>query len=137
MTFENENKKRDEIAPTTNNVNTTIAKTSVHSYQIIKSLITINPEYSSLVYPLSKSEYELLKRSIKEKGLHLPIIVNQDNVILDGHHRYKICKELNIEPRFEVKRFDDPLDEKEFVIEINAQRRQLNDFQKAEFVIIF
>ena len=132
MTFKNEIKKRDEITLVTNNVKTTITKTSVHSYQIIKSLITINPEYSSLVYPLSKSEYELLKRSIKEKDLHLPIIVNQDNVILDGHHRYKICKELNIEPRFEPKRFDDPLDEKEFVIDINAQRRQLNDFQKAE-----
>ena len=82
MTFKNEIKKRDEITPVINNVNTTITKTSVHSYQIIKSLITINPEYSSLVYPLSKSEYELLKNSIKEKGLHLPIIVNQDNVIL-------------------------------------------------------
>ena len=69
MTFENEIKKRDEITPVTNNVNTTITKTSVHSYQIIKSLITItvNPEYSSLVYPLSKSEYELLKNSIKEE----------------------------------------------------------------------
>ena len=135
MTFENEIKKRDEITPVTNNVNTTITKTSVHSYQIIKSLITINPEYSSLVYPLSKSEYESLKRSIKEKGLHLPIIVNQENVILDGHHRYKICKELNIEPRFEVKRFDDPLDEKEFVIEINLKRRHLNSFQIAELAV--
>ena len=132
LTFENEIKKRDEFTPVTNNVNTNITKTSVQSYQIIKSLITINPEYSSLVYSLSKSEYELLKNSISNKGLHLPIIVNQNNAILDGHHRYKICKELNIEPRFEAKRFDDPLDEKEFVIEINAQRRQLNDFQKAE-----
>ena len=77
-------------------------------------------------------EYQVLKQSISNKGLHLPIIVNQDNVILDGHHRYKICKELYIKPLFEVKRFDNPLDEKEFVIEINLKRRQLNDFQKAE-----
>ena len=94
--------------------------------------IKINSEYSKLVSPLSNLEYQVLKSSISENGMHLPIIVNQDNVILDGHHRYKICKELYIEPRFEVKRFDNPLDEKEFVIEINSQRRQLNDFQKAE-----
>ncbi len=94
--------------------------------------IKINTEYSKLVNQLSNLEYKLLKESISKKGLHLPIIVNQDNVIIDGHNRYNICKELNIEPRFEAKRFDDPLDEKEFVIEINAQRRQLNDFQKAE-----
>src|SRR5215208_4428293 len=94
--------------------------------------IKINSEYSKLVNPLSNLEYQVLKSSISEKGMHLPIIVNQDNVILDGHHRYKICKELYIKPLFEVKRFDNPLDEKEFVIEINVQRRQLNDFQKAE-----
>jgi ParB-like chromosome segregation protein Spo0J len=132
LTFENEIIKRDEITPVTNNVNTTITKTSVHSYQIIKSLITINPEYSSLVYPLSKSEYELLKNSISNKGLHLPIIINQDNVILDGHNRLKICQELGIEPKFEVKKFLDPLQEKEFVIEINVKRRHLNCFQIAE-----
>ena len=96
------------------------------------TIIKINPEYSKLVNPLSKLEYNVLKESISNKGLHLPIIVNQDNVILDGHHRYKICRELYIEPLFEVKRFENPLDEKEFVIEINVQRRQLNDFQKAE-----
>ena len=74
--------------------------------------IKINPEYSKLINPLSKVEYEILKNSISNKGLHLPIIVYQDNVILDGHNRYKICKELDIKPRFEVKRFDDPLDER-------------------------
>ena len=94
--------------------------------------IKIDPEYSKLVNPLSILEYKTLKESISNKGLHLPIIVNQNNAILDGHHRYKICKDLDIEPRFEVKRFDSPLDEKKFVIEINVQRRELNDFQKAE-----
>ena len=56
--------------------------------------IKINPEYSKLVNPLSKLEYEVLKNSISNKGLHLPIIINQDNVILDGHNRLKICQEL-------------------------------------------
>ena len=93
--------------------------------------LKINPEYSKLVNPLSNLEYQVLKNSISEKGLHLPIIVNQENVILDGHHRYKICKELAIEPIVEVKRFDDLLDEKEFVIEINVKRRHLNTFQKS------
>ena len=72
MTFKNENNNKDQnhVLANTNNTRpttTTITKTSVHSYQIIKSLITINPEYSSLVYPLSKSEYELLKRFYKRE----------------------------------------------------------------------
>ena len=73
-----------------------------------------------------------MKNSISNKGLHLPIIINQDNVILDGHNRLKICQELGIEPKFEVKEFQDPLQEKEFVIEINLKRRHLNNFQIAE-----
>ena len=96
------------------------------------TIIKINPEYSKLVNPLSKLEYKILKESISNKGLHLPIIVNQDNVILDGNNRYKICQELGIEPKFEVKKFQDLLQEKEFIIEINLKRRHLNNFQIAE-----
>ncbi len=96
------------------------------------NIININPGYSKLINPLSKLEYDVLKNSINNKGLHLPIIVNQDNVILDGHNRLKICQELGIEPKFEVKKFLDQLQEKEFVIEINLKRRHLNNFQIAE-----
>src|SRR5574339_600425 len=94
--------------------------------------IKINPEYVELVRPLSAKEYAELKESIKEKGLHLPIIINQDNTILDGHHRYQICHELGIGPKYEFKIFDDRLEEKSFVIDINDKRRQLNDFSKSE-----
>ncbi len=96
------------------------------------NIIKINPEYVKLINPLTKLEYDVLKISISNRGLHLPIIINQDNVILDGHNRLKICQELGIEPKFEVKEFQDPLQEKEFVIEINLKRRHLNNFQIAE-----
>jgi DNA modification methylase len=95
-------------------------------------IIKVNPEYSKLVNPLSKTEFEALKNSISNKGLHLPIIVNQDNAILDGHNRLKICQELGIEPKFEIKEFSEQSQEKEFVIEINLKRRHLNSFQIAE-----
>jgi DNA modification methylase len=96
-------------------------------------IIKINPEYFKLVNPLSNAEYDVLKNSIKEDGLHYPIVVNSKGDILDGHHRYKICKELDIIPiKFEIKHFDDYITEKRFVIDINLKRRQLNEFQKAE-----
>ena len=95
-------------------------------------IITINSEYSSLVYPLSDLEYETLKNSIKEDGLHYPITVNEKGEVLDGHHRYKISKELDLPISHEIKYFKDLIEEKKFVIDINLKRRQLNDFQKAE-----
>lgn len=89
-------------------------------------LLKINPEYERLVPPLTQAEYNALKESIKTEGQQLPIIINQDFEILDGHHRNKACLELGLEPDFEVKHFEDKLSEKLFVVESNLRRRQLN-----------
>ena len=97
--------------------------------------IQINKKYEQIVPPLTKSEYEQLKSSIKTDGLYIPIIINQNNILLDGHHRFKICSDLGIAIRYNVKEFDNELLEEKFVIESNLRRRQLNDFQKAELGI--
>jgi ParB-like chromosome segregation protein Spo0J len=94
--------------------------------------VKINPEYSKLVYPLSKKEHEVLKNSIKEDGLHYPIIINPKREILDGHNRYIICTELEIPIKYEIKHFVSPIEEKKFIIDINLKRRHLVYFQKAE-----
>jgi ParB-like chromosome segregation protein Spo0J len=94
--------------------------------------IGINPEYASQVPPLTTEEYNSVKQSIKENGLYYPIIVNQDGIILDGHHRHKICTELGIEPQYIVRNFKDKLREKLFVLETNLERRHLNKFQRTE-----
>ena len=98
----------------------------------VKRTIITNNEYTSLVPVLSTQEYETLKQSIKEDGLYVPIILNQDGILLDGHHRYKACQELGKEPRILVREFDDPLLEKEFIIEVNRNRRHLTPFQRIE-----
>lgn len=94
--------------------------------------LKIRPEYAALVSPLSDADYQALKESIQERGIYLPIVVNAQNEILDGHHRYKTCQELGIEPPTILRKFDDPLLEKKFVIEANLKRRHLTDFQKVE-----
>jgi hypothetical protein len=96
-----------------------------------KPQIRLSSEYASLVPELSPEEYESLKQSIKEEnGLYVPIIINQNGIILDGHHRYKACQELGIEPKTLVKGFKDKLAEELFVIDCNLIRMQLNNFQK-------
>jgi ParB-like chromosome segregation protein Spo0J len=105
-----------------------------------KENIKINPEYQSLVSDLSDDEKKTLRESIAKDGLFVPIIVNQDGVILDGHHRYKILQELGKIPvspdKIQIKHFDDPLYEKLFVIDINLNRRQLNDYQKSRLILL-
>lgn len=60
----------------------------------------------------------------------MPIVVNGDGMILDGHHRFRICQELSIKPKITIKEFDNPLYEKIFVIDCNLKRRHLNAYQK-------
>jgi transcriptional regulator with XRE-family HTH domain len=97
--------------------------------------ISINQEYADLVPPLSAEEYESLKQSIKQNGLWIPIVVNKQGFILDGHHRFKACQELGFEPKTETKDFPDKFHEQMFVIDSNLRRRHLNNFQRIELAL--
>jgi len=95
----------------------------------------LKPEYDKLLPHMTEEEFTELKKSIQTEGQHYPIIVNQDLEVLDGHHRFRACTELGIEPDFEVKQFEDKLVEKKFVIEANLRRRHLNNFQLVELAV--
>lgn len=95
----------------------------------------LNPEYDKLLPKMSEEEFNQLKTSIQDEGQHYPIIVNEDLEVLDGHHRFRACIDLGLEPDFEVRKFDDKLLEKKFVIEANLRRRHLNNFQLVELAV--
>lgn len=97
--------------------------------------LQINEEYRRLVRPLTAEEYDNLKADIQKVGtIYIPIVINKEGSILDGHHRYLIAEELSIPwnqiPIKEVD-FKDKLDEKEYVIKANLNRRQLSIVDKA------
>jgi DNA modification methylase len=93
-------------------------------------------KYSEKVYPLTNGAYEALKQSIKERqGLHIPIAINKQGDVLDGHHRLRACHELGIKPNFQVKEFPNELEEELYVYEINRARRQLTEFQNVELAL--
>jgi ParB-like chromosome segregation protein Spo0J len=94
--------------------------------------LRINPEYEKLLPKMSDEEFTELKASIQTEGQHYPIVANENLEVLDGHHRFKACIELGIEPDFEVRKFEDKLIEKKFVIEANLRRRHLTKFQLVE-----
>ena len=97
--------------------------------------LRLNPEYEKLLPKMSAEEFAELKASIQTEGQHYAIIVNEDLEVLDGHHRFRACTELGMEPDFEVRKFEDKLLEKKFVIEANLRRRHLNNFQLVELAV--
>ena len=43
------------------------------------------------------NEFQALRESVKQNGLFYAIVVNKDGILLDGHNRYEMCRELGIE----------------------------------------
>src|SRR5918995_3144439 len=78
--------------------------------------IQTNKEYETLVPPMSKEAFESLMSSIRESGQLEPITINNEGEVLDGHNRLRACKKLHLEPIFEVKAFDNLLEEKLYII---------------------
>ncbi|MGA8082665.1 MAG: ParB N-terminal domain-containing protein, partial [Candidatus Nitrosopolaris sp.] len=99
----------------------------------VESVLTIDEEFACLMPASSDSEFESIKLSIEEHHqCHVPIFVNQDGDILDGHLRDRACRELGIKPEIRVKRFENRLEETKFIIDLNLNRRHLNEFQRIE-----
>lgn len=84
--------------------------------------------YADLLPPLSTEEFEALKSDIKERGVLQPILVDEDDNILDGHNRYRIDKNA---PRKVVAGLSE-LEKQAFVLSSNTKRRNLSPEQKAE-----
>lgn len=54
--------------------------------------IRIDPEIAALLTPLTPEEQALLERSLLDEGCRDPLIIwSSENVLLDGHHRHRIC----------------------------------------------
>jgi ParB-like chromosome segregation protein Spo0J len=83
-----------------------------------------------LLPQLSSDDMDRLKASIVERGVKMPVVLDENGEILDGHNRVMIADSLGIDyPRI----IEVGLDEHEkriFVAELNAARRQMTDAQK-------
>ena len=95
--------------------------------------LKVNPEYKAMVPRPSAEDYRALETDIILKGKATePIVINKDDVILDGHTRYDICRSNGCFFTTRLMEFDNQLDEKLYVLTTNLYRRHLNDFKKVE-----
>ena len=66
--------------------------------------ISLIKPYKNNPREISKEAVDKVKKSIKEFGNNQPIVVDQDNIIVVGHTRYKALKGLNKTKAFVIKR---------------------------------
>lgn len=92
--------------------------------------ITIGDRTFSLAFPdaappLAEDTLQALRESIAEEGIKTPILVDEDDRVVDGHHRIAIASELDL-PEGEVPvEVIDSGDEDLFplAVELNSKRR--------------
>jgi len=83
--------------------------------------------------PLSEESYNELKKSFLDNGFlrrkGLIEVWKGHDIIVDGHHRYAICKELGIEPEIEEVPFDSADEAELYALKNQRNRRNLTESQ--------
>lgn len=95
----------------------------------------IKEEYEKLLPPASPEEDEALENSILQNGQCEPIVLNQEKIVLDGHRRLRVCRKNGVKPKYVIRKFENKIEEKKFIIETNLIRRQLTTFQRIELAL--
>lgn len=87
-------------------------------------------ETYQLLPPLTEEEYDSLRESILEQGVLVPIEVDEDGNIIDGHHRAKICRELDIDFPTNIRGGLTDQEKRSLARTLNTQRRHMSQAQK-------
>lgn len=93
-----------------------------------------SPTPYQLLPRLSDEEYDALKNDIAENGVRVPIDVDENGTILDGHHRAWITADLGIDcPRRTVAGLSEE-EKRTHAVAVNVHRRSLTREQRREVV---
>ena len=87
-------------------------------------------ELEVLIPPLTSEEFKQLERNILEEGIRDPL-VTWNGILVDGHNRYRIATEYDIDFVTIEKEFSDMNAVKEWMINNQFGRRNLNNYQRS------
>jgi DNA modification methylase len=87
-------------------------------------------ELESLIPPLSNEEFKQLERNILEEGIREPLIT-WNGILIDGHNRYRIAQEHDINYETLEKEFDNIFLVKVWMIYNQFGRRNLSNYWRS------
>ena len=96
------------------------------------SEIIIDNEFLYLLPELDAQTYEMLEEDILQNGCQHPIVL-WNNIIIDGHNRYSICKKHDLEFETVSKEFNSRYDVIIWIISTQISRRNLTPLQLSYF----
>ncbi len=93
------------------------------------------PEMAQLLPPLTGEQLSALEADLLANGCYSPIIVNEDMVIVDGHHRHALCVEHSIPYKMAVFSFQDLLEAKQWALDTQKGRRNLDKWELGKIAL--
>ena len=96
--------------------------------------LKISESLENVMPPLQEMELKLLEDSLLFEGCRDPLVV-WNGVIVDGHNRYRICRENDIPFSFIEMEFKDESAAKLWIIRNQLARRNVPDFVRCELVL--
>lgn len=93
--------------------------------------LKIDPIFRDLIPALSDYEKEALEAEIRYWARAYSPIITWNGTIIDGHHRYEICKKYNLSFKTEKREFEDQIDAEIFILKNQRARRNLPIFTLA------
>lgn len=87
-----------------------------------------------LMPPLSAAELAALRADVAERGVVVPVVLDQYGRLLDGHHRRQVAADLGVECPSVVRHVADDDEAADLAVTLNAARRHLSREQRQELV---
>jgi hypothetical protein len=97
--------------------------------------LIIDSEFKNLIPPMKPEEFQGLKENIVNNGYDIlyPIVI-WNNIIIDGHNRYSICKEFNIQFSISEKNFNNRFEVMNWIINNQLNRRSMTNEQRSYLI---
>lgn len=100
-----------------------------------KNNLIIDPEFKALIPQLRADEYAELEQSILRHGCRDALVV-WNNILVDGHNRYEICKRNGKAFRtVSLERVDSRESAMAWMIDNQLARRNVTDMQRVELAL--
>ena len=93
------------------------------------------PEMAQLLPPLTGEQLAALEADLLANGCYSPVIVNEDMVIVDGHHRHELCEKHGIPYKMAVFSFQDMLEAKQWALDTQKGRRNLDKWELGKIAL--
>lgn len=85
--------------------------------------------------PLAPDEYRALEDSILAHGVQVPIVVDENGTVIDGHHRQKITNHHGLPCPSVTKSGYTEAEKRTLALSLNIDRRHLNREQKRALIV--